>query len=154
MKCSYTAEIQLYERKKSWGEVQTIVCPFLTSRMSQRSTRTAVPIVRKVKSPTILQPSEHARNTPVRQSHVHHSVENSLQIIKCQNTRRGLKRRKHVLVTQFPETNIRVKRKRDEENQLSVQEDKTVLCDVCIIYEQNRVNHVCTHIPHFMKKIL
>ncbi len=41
-------------------------------------TRTAVPMVKNVKRPTILLPREQARNTPVRSNQVHHSEVNSL----------------------------------------------------------------------------
>lgn len=43
------------------------------------STKTAVPMVKNVKRPTILQPKVHARKTPVVHIQAHHSVENSLR---------------------------------------------------------------------------
>ena len=44
------------------------------------STKTAVPIVKNVKRPTILQPKVQARKTPVAHIQLHHWVENSLGI--------------------------------------------------------------------------
>lgn len=50
--------------------------------MFQRSMTTAVPTVRNMKSPTILQLIVRAKNTPVMMSHVHHCWVNSLLHIK------------------------------------------------------------------------
>jgi hypothetical protein len=55
----------------------TIVCPFLTSRISQRSHKTAAPILMKVNSPTILHPRVQANMDPVASSQNHHVRVNS-----------------------------------------------------------------------------
>lgn len=46
--------------------------------MFQRSMQTAEPMVKKSRSPTILQPMLQARNTPVATNQVHHCDVNSL----------------------------------------------------------------------------
>jgi hypothetical protein len=58
----------------------TIEWPFLTSRISQRSIRTAIPIVITVKIPFTFEPQVNAMKVPVAISQPHHSVENSLSI--------------------------------------------------------------------------
>jgi hypothetical protein len=56
----------------------TMGWPFLISRRSQRSIKTAMPIVRTVRTPLTFEPQVQAMKTPVAISHVHHSGENSL----------------------------------------------------------------------------
>ena len=56
----------------------TIECPFWISRISHRSTSTAVPIVRNVNNPTILDPRVAANEAPVAIIQNHQSNENSL----------------------------------------------------------------------------
>lgn len=67
-----------HEMKRSFVQ-PTMVWPFLMSRISQRSIKTAIPIVITVKIPLTFDPQVHAMNAPVAISHVHHSVENSLE---------------------------------------------------------------------------
>jgi hypothetical protein len=58
---------------------RTIECPFLMSRRSQRSMRTATPMVATVRMPLTLDAHVHAINTPVATSQPHQPGENSLE---------------------------------------------------------------------------
>jgi hypothetical protein len=51
------------------------------SKRFHRSNRTAAPIAKKVKSPTILQLIVRLKKTPVAIIHVHQDTENSLEVI-------------------------------------------------------------------------
>jgi hypothetical protein len=57
-----------------------MVRPLLMSSKFQRSNPTAVPTVKKVSRPTILQLIVMDRLTPVAIIHAHHLVENSLYL--------------------------------------------------------------------------
>jgi hypothetical protein len=55
----------------------TMECPFLMSRISHRSYKTAAPMLIKVNSPTILQPRVQASEAPVAKSQNHQVRVNS-----------------------------------------------------------------------------
>lgn len=90
-----------------------------------------MPIVKKVKRPTILLPREQARNIPVSNNHVHHSEVNSLA--KLSKTREEMWS-DGSLVTKLAESDIGIYGQSNKEDQLSVEEDKAALSDMCIVY--------------------
>jgi len=65
--------------RQSGTSEHTILWPLRISKISHRSTSTQIPTVAKVKRPTILQPSVHARLKPVAKSQNHQRGVNSLQ---------------------------------------------------------------------------
>lgn len=109
----------------------TIVYPFLISRMSQRSTRTAMPIVNTVRIPFTLEPHVNAMKAPVATSQNHHSAVNSLR--KNQD-KPNEPRITDSPVSKFAESDIRINRERHEKDQCRVEKNQTRLCNVGIIY--------------------
>jgi hypothetical protein len=74
------------------GHHLTMVYPFRISRMSQRSIKTAIPMVITVRIPLTFDPHVHAMKAPVMTSQVHHSGENSLFELEYEE---GDKKRMH-----------------------------------------------------------
>lgn len=115
-----------------------MVCPRLISNKFHKSMHTAVPMVKKVNKPTILHPKVHARKTPVRMSHVHHSLEYSLWDhefrIHTGNIRRNSR------VSKFAEADVRVQGQGHEKAELRVEKDQAGLCDVAVVCMRNAIS--------------
>jgi hypothetical protein len=98
------------------------------------STKTAVPMVKNVKRPTILQPKVQAKKKPVAHIQAHHSRENSLTIIYQRVSRKPDEL--CLQIADFSEANVSVKSQSHEENEGGVEEDKSCLGNVSIIFEK------------------
>lgn len=96
------------------------------------STRTAVPTVKKAKSPTILHDIVRLRNTPVRIIHVHHGRVKSLRESRCEYSILAGTGRDE-LVAELVESNVAVEGHGHEEDEGSIQQDELCLKDVSVI---------------------
>lgn len=115
----------------------TIVWPRFMSSRPQRSTRTAVPTVRKVKSPTILQLIVRANPTPVAIIHPHQRWVNGLvqipegieQVRRTTTVLEG----SNLLITKLRELDVRIYRAGHEENELGIEQDEPGLRDMGVV---------------------
>ena len=107
--------------------------PLRWSKSFQRSINTAIPIVTTVRIPLTFEPQVQAMNVPVAKSQPHHSGVNSLQNHQ-RKSQEG--RSQHSPITQLLEPDICINSQRHEEDQSRVQQNKTRLRNVCIVYSR------------------
>src|SRR5450631_4465672 len=97
------------------------------------STKTAVPTVKKVKRPTILQPRVHARKTPVVHIQAHHSVENSLRENETCGTTIAIR---YAHISNLAETDVGIEGQCHEKDERCVKKDEPGLGNVAVVYRK------------------